>query len=314
MKCNFVINGRTNDPTPWAKEALGFWQQSQGWEPGVSYILCGPLTKETKEQWLTMAPTAQVVFLESKTYQAEKALEGLLPFREEESLFVFGSDMMGTELSVRLAARWKGSSITRAQAIQPAPEGVLVEKMVFGNHMRGGFLLKKGPYCVSLAKGAFRGTLPQGQAQGEVISLEESSYQDISLEPVQPKEGLEEASFVVAVGRGAGSKAEVEHLSQLADQMGAEVGVSRPVAMNAWAPMEKIVGVSGAMLHPEVCIALGASGAAAFYAGVEKSKFLVAVNNDENARIFHLADVGIVGDCREVAEKLQQRMAADQEE
>ena len=46
----------------------------------------------------------------------------------------------------------------------------------------------------------------------------------------------------------------------------------------------------------------------------EKSKFLVAVNNDENARIFHLADVGIVGDCKEVAEKLQQRMAADQEE
>ena len=74
--------------------------------------------------------------------------------------------------------------------------------------------------------------------------------------------------------------------------------------MNAWLPMNHLIGVSGAMTNPEVCIAVGASGAAAFYAGIEKSKFIVAVNTDEKAPIMKNADVVVVEDFKPFIEAL----------
>ena len=82
------------------------------------------------------------------------------------------------------------------------------------------------------------------------------------------------------------------------------VAVSRPAAMNAWKPMNRLIGVSGAMVGPEVCITAGVSGAAAFYAGIEKSKFIVAINTDEKAPIMKMADVAIVDDFLPIMEEL----------
>jgi electron transfer flavoprotein alpha subunit len=92
---------------------------------------------------------------------------------------------------------------------------------------------------------------------------------------------------------------------------GGEVGVSRPAAMNAWAPMERLIGVSGAMVAPEICITAGVSGAAAFYSGIEKSRFIVAVNTDEKAPIMKKADVAIVDDFVPVLEALGKKLEED---
>ena len=92
-----------------------------------------------------------------------------------------------------------------------------------------------------------------------------------------------------------GKKENMEILTELADRTGGMTGVSRPAAMNAWMPMNHLVGVSGAMASPQICITAGVSGAAAFYAGIEKSKFIAAINTDEHAPIMKNADVVIVG-------------------
>ena len=63
--------------------------------------------------------------------------------------------------------------------------------------------------------------------------------------------------------------------------MGAAFGVSRPVVMNAWAPADRLVGVSGARTAPAVCIVVGASGAPALHWGIERAGFIVAVNSDD---------------------------------
>jgi electron transfer flavoprotein alpha subunit len=92
--------------------------------------------------------------------------------------------------------------------------------------------------------------------------------------------------------------------------MGAAFGVSRPVAMNAWAPLDRLVGVSGMRAAPGLCIVVGASGAPAFYWGIEKAAFIAAIDTDEHAPIVRNADVAILDDGVAVIEELAQIIAA----
>ena len=96
----------------------------------------------------------------------------------------------------------------------------------------------------------------------------------------------------------------MERLREVAKKTGAELGISRPVAMKAWAPMNRLIGVSGAMTKPELCITAGVSGAAAFFAGIEKSKYNIAINTDEEASIVKSSDVAIIDDYEIVLEEL----------
>ena len=71
-----------------------------------------------------------------------------------------------------------------------------------------------------------------------------------------------------------------------------------------WGGMHRLIGVSGTIARPEVCIAAGVSGAGAFYAGIEKSKFIIAINNDPQPRIVKAADVAVIDDYKAVMEEL----------
>jgi electron transfer flavoprotein alpha subunit len=86
--------------------------------------------------------------------------------------------------------------------------------------------------------------------------------------------------------------------------MGAAFGVTRPVAMNAWAPPDRQIGVSGTRAAPAVCLVAGASGAPAFLWGVERAGFIAAVDTDDRAPILHEADAAIVDDAVAVVEAL----------
>ena len=93
-------------------------------------------------------------------------------------------------------------------------------------------------------------------------------------------------------------------LKKMARAMGAEFGISRPVALNAWEGMQRLIGVSGTIARPEICIAAGVSGAAAFYAGIEKSKLIIAINHDPHARIVQASDAAVIDDWKAVMEEL----------
>ncbi len=114
---------------------------------------------------------------------------------------------------------------------------------------------------------------------------------------------------MVVAGYGAGSRDGVERIALAARRMGAAFGVTRPVAMNAWAPMDRLVGVSGARVAPVVCVVAGASGAAALHWGIEKAAFIVAINLDEQAAIMGNADVAVVDDGVATVEALAEVVA-----
>lgn len=115
---------------------------------------------------------------------------------------------------------------------------------------------------------------------------------------------LEKAKRVLIGGRGLGSIEGADKLHRLAKIMGAEVAFSRPAAMNGWGSIDRVVGQSGLRIAPELCLAFGVSGSAAFLSGVEQAGELVAINTDPDAPIFKAADKGIIGDANEVIDHL----------
>ena len=114
-----------------------------------------------------------------------------------------------------------------------------------------------------------------------------------------------DADMVLVAGQGVKSRENIEILERIAHNLGAGLGASRPVVMAAWVDMNRLVGASGSVISPKVCLALGVSGAGMFNAGIERAEFIAAVNTDKDAPIFKIADVGIVDDCMAVLEELE---------
>ncbi len=111
---------------------------------------------------------------------------------------------------------------------------------------------------------------------------------------------LTEATVVVTGGRGLGSPEAFAGVEELAGVLGAAVGATRAVVDAGWRPYSEQVGQTGKTVQPNLYLALAVSGAVQHQAGMNKSKYIAAVNKDPEAPIFKIADYGIVGDVHQV--------------
>lgn len=240
----------------------------------------------------------------------ETLVDALLPATSGYELILLPGDETGAELAVRLAAKTGGSAMTQVRALERSGAGLLVRRKVYSGHILAAVTLTRPPFFLSADRQVEDAAeLIHGDMEGEektMSALTDAKPQlpDSCITPLPKASGLTDARIVIAVGRGIRSKANIQHAQELADALGAALGGSRPVIMNAWLPMQQQIGVSGSLIHPDLCIVLGASGAPAFFAGIEGARTIIAVNSDPDAPIMKKADACICGDWKDVVSAL----------
>ena len=143
----------------------------------------------------------------------------------------------------------------------------------------------------------------------ETIDLDSSDLEvfDIFIEEKSGPQ-LEDSKVVISAGRGMVEKENLELIETLASKLNAAIGGTRAIVDAGWMPYSQQVGQTGKTVKPDVYIACGISGATQHQVGMKDSKFVIAINKDEEAPIFQLADLGIVGDTLSVIPKLNENI------
>ncbi|HEX4322272.1 MAG TPA: electron transfer flavoprotein subunit alpha/FixB family protein [Acidobacteriaceae bacterium] len=225
---------------------------------------------------------------------------------------VFPHTYQVRDFAPRLATRFKQVLISDVTGIESGSGTgpIFVRQLLQGKLNAEYHASGEGPSFVSIQAGAFRADEPQAgdtTIQPFHPTLEAS---EIRVQPGEPFRAsaqtvdLNSASILVSVGRGIKEEANLPIVQELASALGAELAASRPICDAGWLPMERQVGSSGQTVAPKVYLAVGISGAIQHLVGMKGSQCIVAINKDENAPIFEVADYGIVGDLFEVVPAL----------
>lgn len=190
---------------------------------------------------------------------------------------------------------------------------VFVRQMFQGKTAADVSFVGAGPNFASFQAGAFRADLvaahPNGKAPVKSIAVELPPAQ-IRTKPLEmfreAKQAVDltQAPIIVAIGRGIKAPENIAIAEKLAKALGAEIAASRPICDEGWLPMERQIGSSGQTVAPKLYLALGISGAIQHVVGMKGSRTIVAINKDQNAPIFEIADYGIVGDLFEIVPAL----------
>ena len=143
----------------------------------------------------------------------------------------------------------------------------------------------------------------------ETIDVDNSDIEVFDIY-IEEKSGpqLEDSKVVISAGRGMVEKENLEMIETLATKLNAAIGGTRAIVDAGWMPYSQQVGQTGKTVKPDVYIACGISGATQHQVGMKDSKFIIAINKDEEAPIFQLADLGIVGDTLSVIPKINENI------
>jgi electron transfer flavoprotein alpha subunit len=283
----------------------------------AAVVVGKPGTAQPLVDGLKAAGAAKIYVAESdavENYLITPAVDVLAALAESVSpaAVLLAANADGKEIAGRLAARIGSGLLVDVVDVQAGPKAV---HSIFGGAFTVEAQANGDTPVITVRAGAIDAEPADGA--GEQVTLEvpepaENTAKVTSREPAVAgdRPELTEATIVVSGGRGVGSAENFSVVEDLADSLGAAVGASRAAVDSGYYPGQFQVGQTGKTVSPQLYIALGISGAIQHRAGMQTSKTIIAVNKDEEAPIFEIADYGVVGDLFKVAPQLTEAVKA----
>lgn len=236
------------------------------------------------------------------------ALEELIR-SEAAQLVLLGTGKRDRCIAAKLAVRLDAAVFTDASEVSLTVDGLCVKRKIYGGAAEATVRSGSAVTILSVSAGIFP---DGGKRQGEVI--EKPAQPDdcgITLVSTAAKQeetaDLTAAKRIVSVGRGLGGAENLPAVEALAAKLGAELGCTRPIAEeDKLLAKSRYIGVSGAMVRPDVYIACGISGQIQHTVGADSSRIIIAINKDAKAPIMQNCDYGIVGDMHKIIPLLTQ--------
>ncbi|WP_297629883.1 FAD-binding protein [uncultured Clostridium sp.] len=228
------------------------------------------------------------------------------------AVLLVGATTVGRSLAPRVAARFRTGLTADCTILDIKENTDLVQiRPAFGGNIMAQIITPNSrPQMATVRYKVMSAPERMKEISGKIVECKIDDAKLISnmeVKDVIKKEietGIADAEVLVVAGRGIKSEKDMEMVKELADLLHAQVGVTRPLIEAGWADAKHQVGLSGRTVRPKLIVTLGVSGAVQFTAGMDNSDYIFAVDTNENAPIFKVANYGIVGDIYEIIPKL----------
>ena len=301
----------------------------------VTAVLLGSKIKGLADQLAEYGANRVIVVDDPvlEVYRTEPYAQALTSVINEykPEIMLVGATAIGRDLGPRVSAR-VGTGLTADCTkleigdfpLNPLPgkeqkhNQLLMTRPAFGGNTIATIACPDNrPQMATVRPGVMQKIDPVKGAKAEVVEFnpelkENNCYVEILdiVKEVAEVADIQQAKILVSGGRGVGSKENFKILQDLADALGGTVSCSRAVVDNGWMPKDLQVGQTGKTVRPNVYFAIGISGAIQHTAGMEESDIIIAINKDESAPIFDVADYGIVGDLNKIVPLITEAVKA----
>jgi electron transfer flavoprotein alpha subunit len=237
-----------------------------------------------------------------------KVIEALVK-EKSPRLVMFGWTATGMDLAAWLSARLGKPCVAYGRDLCIENSALVVNSQVYGGKMIAEVAPEGEMAIVAVLAGSFPAEAGQGSTAATTIASPVSldRLKTRFVEAIKPTGGdvdITAQAKLISIGRGIGSKDNVELAEELAKKLGAVVSSSRPVVDAGWLPRTRQVGKSGLKVKPKLYLMLGISGAPEHLEGMKGAELIIAVNTDKKAPIFNVAHYGATADLFEVAEAM----------